>query len=553
MPKFGNSMENIIDKIVSFNNDENLLKLREKYSEASFFEIIAKERSETTFSAFLKWFFQGDFVKSKHSSPVMLLLDLLAQKSQGDNSKMEDIFRTDLITRKLSLDKILVKAEKVVKELAGEIVENAELSPAKMLQIATNCQDRIDIYIECICHNNGNEQKIQIIIENKIDSYQGKEKDTKKQLPNEYKEANQTKRYFLGTHIKERDNHVQQIYVYLAPDRHVKEDDIDEHFIEITYQDILDKIIVPILSSTTLSTRTRFFLEEFKNELTFPNSDGDTICSAIATDNNTKEWCAQIFTEYKELIISAIIASSSDTWYYISNNDTYYNYRPKDELIGCYNYEQKSKQQYKTIVNAVKDGYEVPLYEDDKNILCSFWESNKKLIGSILDNLPTEEYNKVIHIIDAISKRDNIRLKYNVYFDGSMINNKPLNNSETAFTIIQKYIDIEGIKTIDEMNNTFPTKKVNKYYFGESRPFTKLFHEYKGEGKYKTVYGEEVKAEDDTWDFWNDKDHVLDLKDGSKIIMLKMWRTGDLASLIEKVGELCPKIQVVVAGNDNTN
>ena len=174
-------------------------------------------------------------------------------------------------------------------------------------------------------------------------------------------------------------------------------------------------------------------------------------------------------------------------------------------------------------------------------------------IGSILDNLPTEEYNKVIHIIDAISKRDNIRLKYNVYFDGSMINNKPLNNSETAFTIIQKYIDIEGIKTIDEMNNTFPTKKVNKYYFGESRPFTKLFHEYKGEGKYKTVYGEEVKAEDDTWDFWNDKDHVLDLKDGSKIIMLKMWRTGDLASLIEKVGELCPKIQVVVAGNDNTN
>ncbi|MBO7457971.1 MAG: PD-(D/E)XK nuclease family protein [Paludibacteraceae bacterium] len=544
-------MENIIDRIVSFNNDENLLKLREKYSEASFFEIIAKERSETTFSAFLKWFFQGDFIKSKHSSPVLLLLDILAQKSQGDDLKMVNSFRNDLVTRKIIIDNVLVESEKVVKELAGEIVDNAELCPEEMLQVATNCLDRIDLYIECLCHKDLKEQKIQIVIENKIDSMQGKGKNPKKPLPEEYKKASQTERYFKGTHIKSSDDSIQQIYVYLAPDRHVEEKGIDSHFIKITYQDILDKIIAPILSSTTLSARTRFFLEEFKNELTFPNSDGATIRPAIATDSNTKAWCGEIFKVYKDLIIKSVIASSSNTWYYIEKNGTYYNYKPLKELKSCYNIAQK---QYKTIIQSVHDGYEVEIKEEDRNTLCSFWESNKKIISSILDNLLEEEYNKLIHIIETISKRDNIRLKYNIYVDKKKINEKPLNNSETAFTIIQKYIEYIDKKqgsTLEKMNKTFPTKEVNKYYFGENRPFNKLFFEYSKNGEYETLNEEIVKIKDDRWDFWNDEKHVLALSEEIKIIMLKMWRTGDLKSLIEKVGKLCPDIQVVVAGKDN--
>ena len=550
MPQFGNCMENVIDKIVSFNNDENLLKLREKYSEASFFEIIAKERSETTFSAFLKWFFQGDFVKSKHSSPVVLLLDILAQKSQDDDLKMSDAFRKDFITRKIIIDKVWVESEKVVKEIAGEIVGNAELKPEDMLLVATNCVDRIDLYIECLCHKDAKEQKIQIVIENKIDSIQGKEKDPKKTLPEEYKKASQTERYFKGTHIKKSDDSIQQIYVYLAPDRHVEEKDINDHFIKITYQDILDKIIVPILSSTTLSARTRFFLEEFKNELTFPNSDGATICPAIATDSNTKAWCGEIFKVYKDLIIKSVIASSSNKWYYIEKNGTYYNYKPLKELKSCYN---TSRKQYKAIIQEVNDGYEVEIKEGDKNTLCLFWESNKKIIGSILDNLLEEEYNKLIHIIETISKRDNIRLKYNIYVDKEQINDKPLNNSETAFTIIQQYIGKRQVCSLDDMNKIFLTKDVNKYYFGENRPFNKLFFEYNENGEYETLNGEAVKIEDDRWDFWNDEKHVLSLSGGTKIIMLKMWRTGDLTSLVEKVGKLCSEIQVVVAGKDNVD
>ena len=144
-------------------------------------------------------------------------------------------------------------------------------------------------------------------------------------------------------------------------------------------------------------------------------------------------------------------------------------------------------------------------------------------------------------------------MKYNIYVDKEQINDKPLNNSETAFTIIQQYIGKRQVCSLDDMNKIFLTKDVNKYYFGENRPFNKLFFEYNENGEYETLNGEAVKIKDDRWDFWNDEKHVLSLSGGTKIIMLKMWRTGDLTSLVEKVGKLCSEIQVVVAGKDNVD
>ena len=41
--------------IIDFNSDKDIIALREKYKEPTFFEIISKQRSETTYSSFLKW------------------------------------------------------------------------------------------------------------------------------------------------------------------------------------------------------------------------------------------------------------------------------------------------------------------------------------------------------------------------------------------------------------------------------------------------------------------------------------------------------------------
>ena len=49
---------NYLQKIIEFNSDKDIIALREKYKEPTFFEIISKQRSETTYSSFLKWMFQ---------------------------------------------------------------------------------------------------------------------------------------------------------------------------------------------------------------------------------------------------------------------------------------------------------------------------------------------------------------------------------------------------------------------------------------------------------------------------------------------------------------
>ena len=104
-----------------------------------------------------------------------------------------------------------------------------------------------------------------------------------------YFDKPQTTRYYIGTHRTDTKD-ICQIYTYLTPlvshrlsnFEKLKEEQCqynkekkrknkirilreDDHFVQINYQDILDGIVIPLLSSPSLTTRNRFFLEEFKN------------------------------------------------------------------------------------------------------------------------------------------------------------------------------------------------------------------------------------------------------------------------------------------------
>ena len=67
-----------LKQIIVFNSDKDIIALREKFNKPSFFEIISKERSETTFLSFLKWLFSIN-VSLDSASPVMMLLDILVR------------------------------------------------------------------------------------------------------------------------------------------------------------------------------------------------------------------------------------------------------------------------------------------------------------------------------------------------------------------------------------------------------------------------------------------------------------------------------------------
>ena len=68
--------QNYLDQIIEFNSDKALIAMRERYNEPSFFEIISKQRSETTFSAFLKWLFQGNSTMFGHNALILRLTNM---------------------------------------------------------------------------------------------------------------------------------------------------------------------------------------------------------------------------------------------------------------------------------------------------------------------------------------------------------------------------------------------------------------------------------------------------------------------------------------------
>ena len=419
-----------LNQIIRFNGDKDLLMMREKYNDPSFFEIISKERSETTFSSFLKWLFSIN-VSLDSASPVMMLLDILVRRSnmQQENTVLiPENLKTWIVSRKIKIQSLHVETEQPVSSLARDVFDalckNNKDEYKKgyetgwidypdfvnALQIASNSQDRIDLFIDCnIVDISGDNKKLQIIVENKIDSKEGgakKYKDSTR-LPKDYLDASQTKRYYLGTHRTDKNaGDVYQLYVYLTPlpsakldnFNHLKDEQCEElrdneHFIQINYQDILDGIVVPLLHSTSLSSRSRFFLEEFKNELTYPNVEATGGTSFIAVSEDASAKISSKWEEYKTLITDSAIAAVQE-----------------QENIAL---------------------HQVNLSDaNTKDLLLSFWEENKLFLSALMHSLKPEDNKKIQCILDSLAKRDTS--KYLVYYNDRPVSNQPLNNAHTV-------------------------------------------------------------------------------------------------------------------------
>lgn len=102
------SYNDYLKKIIQFNSDRTLIALRERYSMPSFFEIISKERSETTYSAFLKWLFQEKHTDGGVANPVLLLLNAIVHRSEQQNKAsgvelINDTLKNSIVTSKLRI------------------------------------------------------------------------------------------------------------------------------------------------------------------------------------------------------------------------------------------------------------------------------------------------------------------------------------------------------------------------------------------------------------------------------------------------------------------
>lgn len=583
-------------KIIEFNGDKKVIALRERFNKVTFFEMISKERSETIYSSFLRWLFQESGDNSETCNPVAMLLDVLVRRYEEQQKYIVAILKDEnvkrsIVTRNLKIQSVKVETEKAVSNLAQDIVSDlnkqGKLSDDELLKIAANSQDRIDLFIDCEIESVDNAisaQKLQIILENKIDSVEGGIKGESKTGVKEYDDAPQTTRYFLGSRFSGLDDgkpidgkDTLQLYVYLTA---LSSDELsnygelkkiqeeydeenkkrkkrkrvvcaDDNYIQINYQDIVDGILMPMLASSSLSSRSRFFLEEFLNQLVFPSLDGAYMRPSIAIGQEYSEELSELWSKYKELLIpAAIAASESDFW---KIGDTYYDHQPRQELLRMLlekgikhdiiiNNQWKKNVHYPRIKElATTEGItteQVNLILNDElqDLLSSFWDKNKRLLTAWMNGMDADNRKKVEGLLSQASKRDTT--KYNIYYDNVKQNEKPLGNGQAAFSIVKLWVKEQIAKnkevTFETLNDKFPLS-CNPYY-AKSQVFEHLFYEFKDDGTY-TYDGKKGNKNPvvGNWDFDKKGNFNLETSDGKIITMLKMWRKDALDALKDHI------------------
>ena len=281
------SGQELIDAIIKFNNDPEVQKLASFYSNQSVPEIFGVSRREVSHSAFLSWLFTTNANHGLGEKPLMQLLELYLKccrdqnKVSTDGVQLEQILSV-VLTRLISLLSTDVQTEEAV-----------AIDKAK---------GRADIVIACNVHIPDNlVKKISIIIENKIYSEEHKE---------------QTQTYFNYHKNKKRNDEEVCLYIYLTPP--ANKDAKCPAFVHLTYQDVLDSILEPLLVQSNLSDRTKFIITEYINNLSIPSDyiDEKNITkkarTIMAINTKERELLQSFWDKHLDLFITALTSIATD-------------------------------------------------------------------------------------------------------------------------------------------------------------------------------------------------------------------------------------------------
>lgn len=358
----------LIQELVRFNNSSVVKSLQDTYSSKSFFDILEITRDENGHSHVIKWLFSlNNLPCGWQHYPIMNFLDLVIQ-----NAQKQKIY----IDKKLA-DSILLREVMVS-------VENIELEKSTTGVTATNykgeqSKGRIDIFIECnVKFKDEDQEKIQklkICIENKVDSSEHdsqtwkyfaylagkdaiKEKGFKEEEKKGKKEENITTYSKIidenGTELKicynrksynYNQNDEIQLFVFLTPQKN--EQVSCPNFVIVTYQELMDSVLVKLSKQENLLPKDKLFLEEYMNALSIPFVD---------EKNN------------KEMPILAI--------------------REEDEMRLCDFYEENRR----LIKEIIQDYFKIG---DDKNKKYeTFWKINNRFVKNALSAYVNVEKRK---------------------------------------------------------------------------------------------------------------------------------------------------------------
>ena len=263
-------MPNKIEElIISHNKDAQNRKLVAFYDRKSTMEKMGIARSETAHSAFLANLLKSDNGLGLEESAIMWLLHILIEREdnateykKSNTSPIPVDIKAAVLSQTLKYEIEEITTEKNIDKVAHEYFEDNQLK----------CDDRLDIYINLKVHKLKSVDSIEIIIENKVLQ---DENGAKSQNANAsgYGGMTQTQRYYTACSYNKSPK-TAQLFVFLTPDEVEEETKAqDKHFIQISYQDVLDTIIIPQLDNNMLSSNERQELENYVDALNLPTLD----------------------------------------------------------------------------------------------------------------------------------------------------------------------------------------------------------------------------------------------------------------------------------------
>ena len=300
---------NIEKLIISHNKDAQNRKMVAFYDRKSTMEKIGIARSETAHSAFLANLLKSNNGLGLEESAIMWLLHILIERednataynSTSSKSPIPTDVKAAVLSQTLKYDIEEITTEKVIDDVAH--------SYFAVNYKGKKCDDRLDIYIK-LKVNGLSVKYLEIVIENKVLQ---DENGPKSKNSSGYDSLFQTQRYYTAcSHKKPSDT--AQLFVFLTPDEVEEETKAkDKHFIQISYQDVLDTIIIPQLDNNMLTSNERQELENYVDALNLPTLDIQAKKRIVMAMTEEARIDRQTYLKKnKELIINVIKAKEKE-------------------------------------------------------------------------------------------------------------------------------------------------------------------------------------------------------------------------------------------------
>jgi hypothetical protein len=456
-------MRNRINQLL---NSPEWNALRSYYAQSTLFNVLHIERKETIHSAFIAWLLNPLASHNLGARPIKALLRYYATKSKS-TSVDHNKFCNQLLT---SAYQLKVVAGPVCEKTTGSLKNDSD-------------KDRMDIWAELhFTFDDQSEITVPLIIENKVYSVEG---------------DNQTKRYAEA--MGERGSSF--IGLFLTP---MGEKAQESRFQAISYQDLLDYVIQPMLSD--LIGTAQMWVEEYIRTLSF------TPCgnAALAVSAKETELAQKLYKLDKDLI-NAIFATqfTKEHAELIIKEENY------DQAIDCCT-EQEELDLLRDLWNNNEDILKAVIY--------AYYRPDAKLFYQLLKNAAC---NKGYTVFDANDT---------VLYSGNC-------NTKIAKAILDAYLAAHPTATLEDLRRAFPVDindTVARYY-------DHLFYEL------PTIYNEggsvilarngnsEAPA---SWSFYTKKEQLLSVNN-KQVMYPNNWNATSIANLIETAKKLNIKIEEI--------